>query len=155
MMKAQEISLKYAADLHVITATGESCPPQDAVECTRTGFHWCMEPMTANCFAPSAAKNPRRLHKEHDAKEKCSLWAISMHVSLEASLAAFQDLEKSVPRLRKSVGDHVASGELQPAHGRQTSLDGNGHFDLHEYAAVDLLTAFAIAQKIPGADNHG
>jgi hypothetical protein len=146
--------LKYSTDVQAITTSGESCPPQNAVETTRNAYHWCANPMTINCFSPVAVKNPKRVHKESDLNEKCSYWGVSMYMSLEASIRAFQSLEKSMRNARKTLGSHVATGELTPSHGRQTSPDEFGHFDLHEYASVDLLPDFQIVQQIPGSGSH-
>ena len=54
--------------------------------------------------------------------------------------ARFAKLEENNREIRRSVGTHLASVALVMAHGVQTLESPTGHFDLHEYEDVDLVS---------------
>lgn len=62
----------------------------------------------------------------------------------EKARARFAKLEVRYREFRKSVGDHLASVMLTVMHGAQTPVNVEGHFDLHEYRDVDLVSASVI-----------
>jgi len=58
--------------------------------------------------------------------------------------AEFKGLLENHPNIRKLIGDHLARVALHREHGRQTETDETGHFDLHEYDGVNLVTVSLI-----------
>lgn len=72
-----------------------------------------------------------------------------MHTSAIASIAAFQAVEAIFPRARKTLGTHVAVGQLDGAIGVATPPDSHGHFDLHPYKSASFLATFQTAGIIP------
>lgn len=148
-MSTSAKTLKYESEVDAICASGTACPPDFAVEKTTPAYRWCGNQITANCFNPQAVRNPPRLHKAKDLEERCSCWALSMHADLEASLAAFKNLEKSFTGIRKIFGGAVAFGVVLPQHGRCTPPDGYSHFDLHEYKMGSVAAAFTVHSVVP------
>lgn len=72
-----------------------------------------------------------------------------MHTSAVASIAAFKAVEAIFPRARKTLGTHVAVGQLHGAIGVATPPDSHGHFDLHPYKSASFLATFQTAGIIP------
>lgn len=72
-----------------------------------------------------------------------------MHTSEAASIAAFQAIEAMFPRARKTLGTHVAAGQLDSASGLATPPDNYGHFDLHPFKSAPLLSTFQTVRAIP------
>lgn len=135
--------------LQYITGTEQiaSCPPQDATPKNQEAWRWVFRPLTASSFRPVAVANPPRLHRAEDPMERCSCWALSMYASYEQGAKAFIALEKKIPRARKIFGDAIAGGMITPAHGVCTVPQKNGHFDLHPFIDIDLVTAFPALEE--------
>lgn len=132
-------TFKYEAGHEELNSRGgANCPPQGAAGSTLAAFRWVKNPVSAECLLPQALRNPPRYHKASSLGEKCSCWGLSLFTSLTASQVAFEGLERSFKRARVIFGTHVASGLVDPTIGVCTTPDTRGHFDLHEYAAVDL-----------------
>jgi len=62
--------------------------------------------------------------------------------------ARFAELEEKTREIRKTVGTHLAVVALSPAHGVQTLESLTGHFDLHEYEGVDLVSVSTVVEKL-------
>jgi len=139
---------KYNNEIKGVSTNGCACPPPYAVEQTLIAFRWSQDPISTQCFLPQALRNPPRLLKAKDPEEKCSCWGLSMHNNLDASVSAFKALEQTFKQARKIFGGYVASGTLTPLHGRVTTPDHNGHFDLHEYQDSMVASAFQPHSKI-------
>jgi hypothetical protein len=145
-MNAVISKFKYAAQLEQLPIL---CPAQNASEVNATAYRWVHNPISQNCFLPQALRNPRRLHAAKDAEERCSCWALSLHGTLNASVEAFQGMERSFKNARKIFGGWVAKGHLTSSHGVCTPADHNNHFDLHEYKGASVAAAFSAQQSIP------
>lgn len=130
-------------------ATGASCPPVGASIPNGEAWRWVFAPMSERCFSPVAVRNPPRLSRAKDALEQCSCWGLSMHTSANASIAAFKAVEAIFPRARKTLGTHVAVGQLDGTIGIATLPDHHGHFDLHPYKSAPFLATFQTAGAIP------
>lgn len=74
-----------------------------------------------------------------------------MHESLEKSISAFHELEKTSSLARKRYGDHVSEGTLAPTLGRRTIARPNGHFDFFEYVGSSAAEVFSVHSMIPKA----
>jgi hypothetical protein len=72
-----------------------------------------------------------------------------MHATEAASIAAFQAIEAMFPRARKTLGTHVATGQLDNTCGLATPPDNYGHFDLHPFKSAPFLTSFQTVRAIP------
>ncbi len=67
-----------------------------------------------------------------------------MFVTERQARIAFANQVAKRPNIGRKIGDHLAELALTPAHGVQTVPTNNGHFDLHEYEAVDLVTVATL-----------
>lgn len=141
--------LEYQSEVTEVAKTGVACPPLHASESNREAFRWVFNPVTARCFQPQAVRNPPRLLNERDPERRCSCWALSMHETLNQSVSAFQNLEKSFRNAKKVIGNSVAHGILAQADGLSTPADQSGHFDLHPYKATVLTLKFSIVAALP------
>lgn len=72
-----------------------------------------------------------------------------MYDSERQAIHAFKRLAKSMKNIRKTIGDSLASGQLEPEHGLSTDSNNSGHFDLHPYANIDWLKTFEPKGLIP------
>ncbi|RMO57497.1 hypothetical protein ALQ37_200218 [Pseudomonas syringae pv. aptata] len=141
----------YSAQLAEISGNGTQCPPAGAFAQHLDAWRWVANPISAQCFAPVAERNPPRLLKETDAGKQCSCWALSMFVSQEQGIAYLQRLEKSMKMIRKRLGDHIAHVSITPNDGVCTKADRQGHFDLHPYAAASLVARVKTISPIPSS----
>jgi hypothetical protein len=146
-MAASQKKFKYETDLLVIDPDRKTCPPSHAAERSTVAFRWVGRPMNDRHFLPPGKLSPSRINKPGSAN--CGLLALSFHTTLDNSIFAFLELEKSFTNARRMIGDHVAEGSLSPDHGVCTHVNRAGHFDLHEYKGVLLRPAFSIAASIP------
>lgn len=141
--------LLYQTNVSEVTNNGFACPPASASESTREAYRWVFSPITEGCFHPQAVRNPPRLLNERDPEKRCSCWALSMHETLDQSVAAFKAVEKSFKNARKVLGNAVACGMLAQADGLSTPADEFGHFDLHPYKTSSLIMKFSVVTVMP------
>lgn len=139
----------HEAELACVSSQGAECPPAEAFEAERQAFRWIFDPMTDTCFLPVAQRNPPRLQRAHDPSQRCSCWALSMHESFEHSSRAFQAVEKTFKRARKTLGSAIAHGTLRCSDGLSTPSDKNGHFDFHPYSTFAPLSTFKVFGELP------
>lgn len=142
---------KYQDEHKKINTANTPCPPTSAKEMEGTVWRWVKNPITEGCFDPQAVRNPPRLLRaqKDGPTQECSCWGLSLHVTKPQSVQAFQDLEKLVRNARKIFGGHVSGAKLIAAHGKGTTPESNGHFDLHPYKDVDLQKVFLTCEAIP------
>jgi hypothetical protein len=143
------VKFKHVDKLTQNHLAGKSCPPSDAVPVVLQAYRWVKSPVSGDCFVPQAIRNPPRLLRAKNKLDKCSCWGLSLHNSLNASKKAFQSLESSFPNIRKNLGGWIAEGKIEKVSGVCTPIDGNGHFDLHEYELADIEPNFIIVEEVP------
>lgn len=141
--------LVYGTQTTAISALGAACPPLNAVEVEKDAWRWVANPMTPKCFHPVATRNPRRLLKANSIDEQCSCWALSMYASQHQAVSAFSKIQAHFKNAKKTIGTHIAKGKLMATHGRSTPAGSSGHFDLHPYTDVDLVSVFAVVNPLP------
>jgi hypothetical protein len=66
----------------------------------------------------------------------------------EQARAAFAKYERDFKNFRIRNGDHLGEIALKKNHGVQTDSDEEGHFDLHEYAGVDLIPLVVLRGQL-------
>lgn len=140
--------LKYEADITAFDPECKDCPPINAVPRATKAFRWVANPMTNGCFLPPGKKNPRRVNNTKGAAN-CGLFGVSMHISPQHSIDAFQKLEASFILARKTMGGYVAEGDLAEQDGRCTAPNQAGHFDMYEFETVNLKSSFVMLGEIP------
>lgn len=142
-------SYAFSAELNELNGRGIQCPPSGACAQYVTAWRWVADPITSQCFAPVAVRNPPRLLKEDAPAKICSCWGLSMHLSLDQSILAFTHVEKSFKMARKRLGGHIAQLSLTPIDGACSVADSYGHFDLHPYTTASLLARVVHVSPIP------
>jgi hypothetical protein len=136
---------KYAADIAAIA----DCPPKAYAPVDRTAFRFVFED-DANkhkSYLPNKKVKPTRTFK--DDVEHCTLWTISMFVTKEEAEKFYKDLIKKYPKIKAALGTHVAEVQITAAHGICSEVDADGHFEMHEFANVDLATVGKTIGPLP------
>ncbi len=119
------------------------CPPRQANEAERVGFHFVFVPVDARSFEVFAPRKNR-----FGENGCCSDCAVSMFETEEQARAAFAKYERDFKNFRIRNGDHLGEIALKKNHGVQTDSDEEGHFDLHEYAGVDLIPLVVLRGQL-------
>jgi hypothetical protein len=132
---------KYASDL----ASLPGCPPTNAQPRERAAFRFVWNPVEWTSFVPVAIMRPGPPQRTNRRNQRsCSAYGLSMFTTEALARARFAKLEENNREIRKSVGTHLAHVALTMAHGVQTEESSTGHFDLHEYEDVDLVSVSAL-----------
>ena len=128
---------KYAVDLR----TMNNCPPPAASKGVQAGYRFVWCPVGVDCFLPIAKMETTRSNNPN-SKPSCSAFAISLFVD---EVSARKKL-KEVHGFKKGamLWTHLAVVGLTPSHGRQTEPSKTGHFELFEYADVELHTVSTL-----------
>ncbi|MGC6429675.1 MAG: hypothetical protein ACON5F_01380 [Jejuia sp.] len=109
----------------------EKCPPTEYEQKQCESFRWVFEDIQdKRNFIAQAEKNPKKLNDKSDI-QKCEIYALSFHDSLENSQAHFSKLTKKFKNLKKLLGTHIAKGNLVNDDGVGSNVDNNGHFNFH------------------------
>lgn len=138
------MNLKYEKEI----ATIKSCPPKNCKPGTREAFRVVHADFShPNNFRPSVAINPQRAFPNDE--KKCSACALSLFTTKDAVINFIHSIEKTNPKIRKSLGGHIASGVVQPSDGLLSIPDNHGHFDLFEAAGANLAQRFKAIGAIP------
>jgi hypothetical protein len=94
--------------------------------------------MDVGSFLPAAETPPvRQLPRRPSC---CSDYALSLFLDREKAEAKHRQLRQSNPNLTR-IGSHLARVEVTEDHGVQTTPNHESHFDLFEFAGVDLSAA--------------
>lgn len=112
----------------------DECPPSQAEPTARLAFRFVFDPLDMRSFEVFATRRPAQFATD----PCCSHCALSMFATEEHARAKFAKLMAIRKNIGKLIGDHLAEVTLAEEHGVQTAPNTDGHFDLHEYANVDL-----------------
>lgn len=144
------LSYKYQSEIDKLELKNYKCPPEFSKIANQKAYRWVFSPYKKDCFNPPAIKSPLRANNNKASEEdKCGLFGMSMHISIEASIKAFLFLEKTNRKLREKMATHIAEGTLMPSHGVCTEEDEFGHFDFYEYKNNNCTKHFSVIQEIP------
>jgi hypothetical protein len=138
--------MKYNSDLCVIT----DCPPSSCTSESRDSFRFVFNPLDSKSFLPQGKKSPQRVHKENRNQIKCSLLGLSMFSSEKAARDHYIKLREFVTNIDKTIGSHLANGRIESHHGLMSNPSNSGHFDLFEFAGVDLTQDFSVMYECSG-----
>jgi hypothetical protein len=130
-------AFKYAAHLAAL----RGCPPQ----CSPTSgqvFRVVHDPMVGRDF------EPKGLHPKDGVAPDCSDWGLSMFTTADALQKRLGPLMRKYRNMINDIGGCIAVGTLTSAHGKATSPSRALHFDLYEFAGVNLAPLFAIVDEI-------
>jgi hypothetical protein len=137
--------MKYNSQLCDI----DNCPPKSVKVNEQIAFRFVHEPICEKSFLPQGVKNPKRVHNEPSAKTKCSLLALSFFTSEDKAKKRYNALKKNVSNISKTLGTHIAVGNLKPEHGFQTPVcSKSSHFDFFEKKDTELARSFDISQCV-------
>jgi hypothetical protein len=124
------------------------CPPKNCRGINSTVFRWVFESLEEkDTFLPQILKPniPRKHYK--DEEQFCNDYALSLFKTFEDAIATFKSLNSTV---REKIGyKNIAEGVVDVSDGVATSVEWNGHFNLHEYEGVDFTGRFTIIDKLP------
>jgi hypothetical protein len=138
------MSYKYGnATVNIQENNGDSCfidYIEKEIEAYRWVFHNINDPKN---FIP-LAKDPQC----SSARRKCGGWALSFHITEDASIEMWQKLNDLKPNHYKKIGTHIAKGQVTKSDGKCSETDEQSHFNLIEYENVDLQTKFKIIKQI-------
>ena len=108
------------------------CPPADYEAQNKTAFRWIFDELEGeDNFIPVYFKNPKRFNEKSD-KERCRALGLSFFDTLEMAERRFLQLKKRLGQeAYKTLGTHVASGEIAEEDGVNSIADVGGHFTHH------------------------
>ena len=135
---------KYADETAKIKEVdGNSCFI-DYIEKEIEAYRWVFQNINdPRNFIP-LAKDPQC----SSARRKCGGWALSFHITEDASMEMWQKLNDIKPNHYKKIGTHIAKGQVSKSDGKCSETDAESHFNLIEYENVDLQTKFTIVKQI-------
>lgn len=90
---------------------------------------------------------PYIVDKKRDIKTATG-FALSFFKSKNSGHTRWKKLLSNKPELFKKLGTHIAEGTVIKSHGLCSVAVSYHHFDLFEYADVDLKNSFAILEKM-------
>ena len=124
------------------------CPPVECTTANIQAYRFTYELITdEKNFQPAYIKKPKRFNDKSDL-DKCSALGISLYQSEEHATLKFNSLKNNIQNIGKTIGTHLAKGIIQKDFGVITSIDTEGHFDLHESEECNLQDEFAIIKKL-------
>lgn len=133
------MKLKYASEL----GRYQNCPPDSATPKKTTVFRFVHADLDdERNFLPVAKLWPARRLKNH---QLCKSLALSVFTSEEAAVRFFQ---AASPRIQKTVGTHLAQGDIGQEDGRMTPPERNGHMSLYEADGVEIVDRFSIVTEL-------
>lgn len=145
-METKNLTYKYQTDFESL---GIACPPSDYRGSTMTVYRWVFDSIQhADNFTSQYHKNPKRFLTKSDS-EKCSAMALSMFKNLTAAEQRFAALKDSIgENVYKSLGTHVAVGEITEDDGVNGRIDTNGHFNHHCCLSCKYEERFRIVASL-------
>jgi hypothetical protein len=136
------VEYKYNAELDKLP----DCPPSVAHAKKIEAFRFVFDDINhPHNFLPALKIKPTRKFKND--QERCMAYGLSMFDSMEKAKDKYAKLEKSIPKIGKRIGTHIAKGLLEEADGVTTKADKRGHFTLYEFKGTDLKAKFHIVSK--------
>lgn len=122
------------------------CPPSSCQPRTVTAYRFVFpdpsHPKYRNNFLPVSIKDPTRLDINDPDEKKCDMYGLSFFDSEANARRRFEHFLRDRPKLRDTLGTHIAEGTIEPPDGVVTRTDRKGHFTLHESDVADLQPKF-------------
>jgi hypothetical protein len=135
---------KYQADL-----PPTNCPPANYQPTNREAYRFVHEDVNhPNNFLPVFKIKPARKLSTTDDSQVCKGYGLSMFDTLENASNRYNSLTADNPNIWRSIGTHIAKGQLTERCGVCGSVDSRGHFTFHEYEGIDLVNKFAIVLRV-------
>lgn len=137
---------KYAAQL----TRFPDCPPPNT-SATGVAYRLVHNPMLTDDFLPNPEQRRNKNSDREHPEESCTSWGLSMFTTSNALQKKFGRLIGKYPNIANDVGDHIAQGTLLGTHGVITKPNKEHHFNLFEFADVNIAILFRIVSKIQSA----
>lgn len=125
-----------------------NCPPKNSKSLTQTAYRFVFEPIDLESFKPQGFKKPARVANASKPDKKCSLMALSMYTSRQAAISAYEYFANNVPKIKNTIGTHLAEGLISDQDGLQTEPDETSHFDFFEKDGSDIKNKFKIIEQL-------
>jgi hypothetical protein len=141
------MNFKYKS-LMLEVGVEDICPPTESVSNEIQAYRFTYEKLEDDRnFKPVYIKKPQRFNDKSDV-EKCSGFGISLYKSEEHAVKKYSTLSNIIQNIGKTIGTHLAKGQILNDFGVITPIDEEGHFDLHESDTCNLHNIFTIVRKI-------
>jgi hypothetical protein len=128
-----------------------NCPPAHYESPEFVAYRFVFGDLThQNNFLPVLEFKPKRINAQEFASEqaKCLGYALSLFDSLEHAQRRYQQISRYNKNFYKTVGTHVAEGEIESTDGLASPVDDNGHISLHEFEGADLPAKFRVIAEV-------
>ena len=73
-----------------------------------------------------------------------------MFTTEQKAIEKYRDLKKFVKNIDKTIGSHLAEGQVTTTDGTMSTPNRKGHFDVFEYSGVDFTNSFSISTDLSG-----
>lgn len=110
----------------------------------RLAFRFVYKDNPEMSYLPPYIKNPKRVLQGDVTPAG---YALSFFETADQANDRFRQMEQRVPKIRKSIGDSLASGTISNEDGLITATSANGHFDLFEYTDCNLSHKFKVCAE--------
>ncbi len=136
------MDLKYGRELRRYN----SCPPPKAVARAQTAFRFVFDRIDdERNFLPAARRDPQRTFKR-DAL--CISMSLSLFDTRDQAANHYAALKQRHRNVHKTIGTHLAKGNIKATDGVATPSQPSGHFSFFESKGTDLATTFEIAEPL-------
>lgn len=88
------------------------------------------------------------IDNSREQKIGCNGWALSLFVTAEQAKARWKVLVNDKKNGHKKFGTHTAVGNIEKTDGVADEVDGDGHYNLHEYTGTDFASKFVILEVL-------
>ena len=108
------------------------CPPRYYVVQNKVAFRWIFDKLKGeDNFIPVYFKNPKRFNEKSE-EERCMSLGLSFFDTLETAERRFLQLKKRLGQeAYKTLGTHIAKGQIRVEDGVNSMVDTGGHFTHH------------------------
>jgi hypothetical protein len=133
-----------------INQLSEPCPPSNYQPKAMTAYRFVFEETSSkskNNFLPILMIQPKRQLNFNDT-QKCQGYALSLFDTQENAEKRYLKLKKQIKNISKTLGTHLAEGQITQQDGVVSKTDNNGHFSLHEFNNTDLSSKFSIISSL-------
>lgn len=125
------------------------CPPSSYKRKDVVAYRFVFEDLDENSFLPALVKKPKRVLINDSDSVRCQAHGLSLFDTLENAEEFYSNLPPNTSKNRhKTIGSHIAEGNIDKSDGVVSRVSSNGHFTLHESNNADLPSKFNIVKKI-------
>lgn len=133
---------KYSKEIDSI----RNCPPEKTEAPQTTAYRFVHSDITdERNFLPVAILKPKR--RFEIGYQQCISLSLSLFQSAEQAKFKYTNLKKAFRNIHKSIGTHLAKGEITPDDGSITEANNEGHFSLFESTDADFASKFEIIEE--------